>query len=225
MRIGITMRVVETEAYREPRDAISHDCIRWLEGLGHTPLPIPNSLAAPAAFVREFGLEGVVLSSGNDVAPRPGADETAQERDRTETALLEAAAGQRLPVFGICRGMHVINRHFGGEIVADIKTECPGAAGHVASEHGVDLDDAFGRIAGAQRIVTNSFHNQAVRAAGLGAGIKAFARCTSDGLVEGIVHAELPFLAVQWHPERPNPASPFDQAIVQRLFGELSFWR
>lgn len=219
MRIGMTMRVVEAVAYHELRDAISHDCIRWLEALGHMPILIPNPLADPVAYARAVGAEGFVLTSGNDVTPRPNVpDETSPIRDRTEYALIAHAAAESLPVLGICRGMHLVNLYFGGRVIADFKTQYPGAARHVAIDHNVTLDLQFERFARSANIVTNSFHNQAVTADGVGLGLKVFARCANDGIVEGLYHEALPIVAVQWHPERPNPAAGFDRALADMVF-------
>lgn len=215
------MRVVEAPAYIERRDAISHDCVHWLSGMQHTPLLIPNCLSAPAAFLDEYGIDAVVLTSGNDVVPRPGShEELAAERDFTEIEVLRYATERRIPVLGICRGMHIINRFFGGSVVADCRTQHPGAINHVATEHAVELDTSFSGVASVRRIMTNSYHNQAVSPDGVGTGLKVFARCIDDGLVEGLMHAELPILAVQWHPERPNPAATVDQAIIDKLFAK-----
>lgn len=213
------MRVVEAPSYTERRDAISHNCVHWLSGMRHAPVLIPNCLPAPAAFLDECGIDAVVLTSGNDVVPRPGSrEQLATERDFTETEVLRYATARRIPVFGICRGMHMINQFFGGSVLADCRTQHPGAINHVATEHAVELDALFSSAVNSRRILTNSYHNQAVTEDGVGAGLKVFARCIDDGLVEGLIHTELPILAVQWHPERPNPAAAIDKMIIDTLF-------
>lgn len=213
------MRVVETETYREPRDAISHDFVHWLCEMGHTPVLIPNGLRAPGAYSRDFGIEALLLTSGNDVKPRPGVrDETSSERDRTEHALLDFAVDSRTPVLGVCRGMHLINLHFGGAVLSDIRKQRPDSAMHVAVDHCVRLEGEFQAVAGSACIITNSFHNQAVAPEGVGGRLVPFARCEADGLIEGLHHADLPIVGIQWHPERPNPAKLFDRAIAQNIF-------
>ncbi len=51
------------------------------------------------------------------------------------------------------------------------------------------------------------------------------ASSVADGIVEGLYHPQLPVLAVQWHPERPNPATQFDVEILGRFLREGEFWK
>src|SRR5262245_34822767 len=62
------------------------------------------------------GLDGLLLSGGDDVAPvRYGeqAHEAFREaeagRDEFELALVAAARAQKMPIFAICRGIQVLN--------------------------------------------------------------------------------------------------------------------
>ena len=63
-----------------------------------------------------------LLTGGED----PG---TSPPRDDTERALLDWAIGDRLPVFGVCRGLQFVQRYFGGELVACDRER------HVARRH------------------------------------------------------------------------------------------
>ena len=225
MRVGLTMRVVSASNYMEPRDAISHDFIRWLESLGWQVALIPNCLRSSTNYLEETGIEAIVLSSGNDVIPRPGTlDDTSAERDLTENAMIVSAISLKRPVFGICRGLHIINRYFGGCVKADIST-IDGASSHVATTHDVRLSERFAQIGGHAQIKTNSFHNQGFTRDDLGSDLVSFAESVADGVIEGLHHAELPILAVQWHPERKNFSAEFDRVLIQRLFSEGAFWR
>jgi N5-(cytidine 5'-diphosphoramidyl)-L-glutamine hydrolase len=222
MRIALTMRVLQEHNYREPRDAISHDWIRWLEQRGHMPILLPNGLADPRRYLAEIAAEAVVLTGGNDLVPRLGhVDQTAADRTRTETAVLTMAVASRLPVFGTCRGLHVINAHFGGSIDGDISG---GTVRHVASSHLVALNGAFADLGYGPRIETNSFHNQGFSADRLAPDLDIFATAEGDGLIEGLVHPTAPIMAVQWHPERPGSCAAFDDAVFARLLEHGAFW-
>src|ERR1700694_593958 len=58
------------------------------------------------------GLDGLVLSGGDDVAPsrygehaHPAVVEVEPERDELELALVRSARERHLPIFAICRGV------------------------------------------------------------------------------------------------------------------------
>ncbi len=225
MRIGLSMRVVQAGTYDEPRDAISQDWVRWLADLGHIALPIPNACAQAGAYLDEMNVEALILTGGNDVGPRPGvADDTADERTATEHALIDGATQRSIAILGTCRGLHVLNLHFGGGVIDDLNVRRGAGPGHVACNHGVTLDACFGGLAGSREIQTNSFHNQAVSDNELAGCLRAFAH-SADGLIEGLFHRTLPIVAIQWHPERPNPAAGFDATILEKLLSGGAFWR
>src|SRR5262249_33897700 len=82
-------------------------------------------------------VDGLLLSGGDDVDPaRYG--ETAhasvvsadQARDGFEAGLVAAARERQLPLFGICRGIQVLNVACGGTLVQDIPSTVPGALEH-----------------------------------------------------------------------------------------------
>ena len=89
-----------------------------------------------------------------------------------------------------------------------------------AANHPITLTGIGRRLAASASasasVEVNSFHSQAVCPEGLGTGLQMFAQ-GPDGLVEGIVHDELPIIGLQWHPERPHPATAFDDALLDAL--------
>ena len=115
------------------------------------------------------------------------------------------AAGR--PVFGVGRGMQVLNVALGGSLHRDVPdhpgADTAGDAVHTPAVFGChDIKTAPGsRVAAAlgAALTVNSCHHQAVKA--LGAGLKATAHAP-DGVIEAIEHERLPAFAVQWHPER-----------------------
>lgn len=179
------MRVTQADAYVEPRDSISWDWIRCLEARGVETILIPNALSDPVGFLEIYSPDLVIMTGGDDLGRH-------EERDDTEQAILTHAISGALPVFGVCRGMQLINQYFGGK-VTQIK-------GHVATDHHIYPKPPFEEQYGCEKIV-NSFHSLAIKPADLGTELDGFA-VDSDGNIEGFYHQKYPIAAVMWHPER-----------------------
>ncbi|MGH7380749.1 MAG: gamma-glutamyl-gamma-aminobutyrate hydrolase family protein [Candidatus Methylomirabilales bacterium] len=213
MIIALSMRITVNDEYFEMRDAISHDWVKTLDRLGVTPVLIPNSLCDPARYLETLRPQGLLLTGGNDVGPLPGEAEgnTASPRDSTEIALLDAGLRNRVPIFGVCRGLHVINSYFGGRVVRDLGR----IAAHVNVHHPIEIVARPCRSMEAfQDVITNSYHKQGVLLDGLSPDLRTFAIATG-GVIEGLYHPNLPIVAVQWHPERENPAADLDRALLE----------
>jgi len=171
------------------------------------------------------GAAGLVLAGGADVdparygeAPLPGGDvEPLPERDAVEWELLEGARAARRPVWGVCRGLQVINVFLGGSLWQDIPSQLPGLGGHEVPQpldalaHPVQVAlplaerSGLARRLGNEPVKVNSRHHQAAR--GLGRGLEVVATAP-DGLIEAVELVEPAegdsgwwLRAVQWHPE------------------------
>jgi putative glutamine amidotransferase len=178
-------------------------------------------------------LDGLVLQGGNDVAPEcygqtPLHPDWAGDaiRDRYEIELIRAFVDAGKPVFGVCRGLQLINVMFGGTLWQDIATQVPGSRAHreigkyerhfheVAFEPGSRLAELY---AGMPRATTNSIHHQGIDR--LAPGFVVEARCPEDGIVEAIRREGPGYVAaVQWHPEFHEPGSADtldDSALLQ----------
>lgn len=223
MIVAVSMRVVDNSAHSEVRDTLSHDWTRTLSAMGIIPVPVPNLLPDPIAYMRAVGVRGLILTGGDDLGPvdgEQGADSPPSPRDRTERALLQGALDACLPVLGICRGMQLINVIFGGSLARGLAAECSSAEKHVDAWHEVEiLEPRLRALAGMKRVVTNSFHNQGVTLSRLAPSLRAFA-LTDSGVVEGLLHPERPVLGVQWHPERRNPTAEFDRALLEHWLSQ-----
>lgn len=181
--------------------------------LGCAEQPLSNYTAAlerlALAVERRHpdGCDALLLPGGGDIDPhrygRPtrGAREIDPARDACELALFRRFAAAGKPIFGVCRGLQLVNVALGG-------TLHPHIDGHdrvngADRVHPVRTDDALLlRLYGA-RFPVNSAHHQS--AARLGDGLRAVA-WAEDGTVEALRHETLPILAVQWHPERLGAA-------------------
>jgi putative glutamine amidotransferase len=225
------MRVESAPEYYDPRDALSQAWLPFLQSCDITPVLVPNICDAAISLLEKMDMKGVILSGGNNVCPKTyGADSnhtipnTAPERDATETALIEWAVEAGLPIFGVCRGMHMLNAHFGGTILTDLKAQTLGISHHVACEHEVRLTlswmtDMFG----CKMLLTNSYHNQGITQNELASPLECGAIAVKDGIIEAVVHRELPIVGIQWHPERGGGSSSFDKALLRSLFVKGDF--
>jgi putative glutamine amidotransferase len=159
----------------------------------------------------------VVLCGGLDVDPERYGEEPLPharvevnlERDELEWRLLDLARDRRLPVWGVCRGLQVLNVYLGGSLWQDLPTQAPSQIDHSRSEtpdvlaHTVKViapDAPIGERLTRDIPLVNSRHHQAVRRPADGFVPVAL---SPDGLVEAAVldRDDWWVRAVQWHPE------------------------
>ncbi len=119
-------------------------------------------------------------------------------RDSMDILLCQAFLAAGKPIFGIGRGMQVINVVFGGTLYQDmpivLEIEHPKGVAHpITTTEGSLMRHLLGAKA-----TVNSYHHQAVKT--LGKGLIATATAP-DGIIEAIEHETLPVFGVQWHPE------------------------
>ena len=155
------------------------------------------------------GFDGLLLPGGGDITPaffgqkNQGSKNIDVELDILQLQALELFLTWKRPVFGICKGMQVINVCLGGTIIQHIKE-----SGRHAWDNGDKLHptriqpDSFLAALYGTRSLTNSAHHQAVGT--LGRGLTVI-QTADDGIIEGIAHNSLPVAGVQWHPERMFP--------------------
>ena len=187
--------------------------------VGGEPRVVDPSMAIAQALE---GVEGLLLTGGDDVAPSRYGEaphtavvEAEPGRDQFEFALLKGARERGVPIFAICRGIQVLNVACGGTLVQDIPAQIAGALTHslpvppnqpftLAHEVWIEKDSLLSRLmrerlSDADACEVNSRHHQAVKDIGSGLRVSATA---PDGVIEAIEDADARFcLGVQWHPE------------------------
>jgi len=205
LKIGISLRIVTATNYLEKRDALSHDWANFLEKIGIIPIFIPNNFSNIQLFLDELNLDGLILSGGDNIGKYP-------ERDETENFLLKYAIAKKIPVLGICRGMQLINKFYGGSIIETTNKK------HVKINHQINLSKPIKE----DLILVNSYHNNILTNNSLGNNLKSFAVCDFDNTIEGIFHESNKIIGIMWHPERSQ--DDFNKKLIIKIFVENMFW-
>ena len=178
---------------------------------------VPVLLATLPELVEEYAarIDAGLFTGGVDLHPRlygehprPGLGVTDDERDDFEGGLYRALRRQGKPIFGICRGIQLINALEGGTLhqhlpaVPELWIDHTQRAAPPAIGHEIELlpESVLGRLYGPKALV-NSYHHQAIDR--LASTLNAVA-WAPDGLVEAVEGNNT--LAVQWHPELMLPA-------------------
>ena len=181
-------------------------------------------------------LDALVLHGGADVSPLSYGEQPLQEkwsgdrvRDDYEIALIAAFERHGKPVFGVCRGLQLMNVACGGTLFQDIETQVPKSLRHRDAAiydqnfHSVEIVPGS-RLASlypqAHRVTVNSIHHQAIKDLAPGFAVEAVSN--EDGLVEAIRRSDSAksyLAAVQWHPEFHLPgAQTLDDAALLKDF-------
>jgi putative glutamine amidotransferase len=212
--IGVSTSITVGE-YPE-RAYVNSAYLRAVEQAGGIPVLLPPQLSEAARETLWRRLDGLVLTGGGDIEParfgdipHPSTTLVSPDRDALELDLVDRALRDDVPLFGICRGLQVLNVALGGTLHQHI----PDAVGetvqhsqtekrHVAT-HPVKLlteGTRLGEILGSPELAVNSFHHQALRTLGRGLREVAWA---PDQVIEAVEHEERRrfVVAVQWHPE------------------------
>ena len=207
-RIGITQRVQNIESYDEKRDCLDQRWTLLAQELDTLLLPLPNlAMEQLPELLVGLKLDALILSGGNSLesSDYKGAD-IAPERDAFEAALIELALSERIPILGVCRGMQMINIHFGGKLIP--------IQNHVKTEHEL-YPLSVGVGLGLKKSV-NSYHTFTIQREELAQCLKPIA-LDSEGNVEAFAHTAKPIFGIMWHPEREKPFDPSDMNLIRKL--------
>lgn len=163
-------------------------------------------------------LDGVFLAGGVDVDPssydaqrEDACGRTDLDRDAVELLLAQWSRADGKPLFGVCRGLQIINVAAGGSLYQDCEQFYVGSMKHdyypnagFARDylaHAVTLGDGtrLREIMGADEVMVNSMHHQGLDRVAEGLTVSATA---PDGLIEAVECTGDAFcVGVQWHPE------------------------
>lgn len=212
--IGITLDNEPPGGYSDyPWYALRENYCDAISAAGGAPLCLPQEAALASRYLA--AIDGLVVTGGAfDVDPGMfGATQvhakvtTKDRRTRFEWAMLEGALAKDMPVLGICGGEQLLNVVLGGTLIQHIPDEVPHALEHEQTQpkhlptHRIRIvpGTMLHRLAGAEEMMVNTTHHQAVGRLGRGIVVSATAE---DGVIEAVELPEKRFcLGVQWHPE------------------------
>ena len=224
---------------------VEQSIVHWVLSTGALAVMVPSPTGVTRrgdASHEDYArwLDGLVLHGGADVSPRSYGEEPIDPRwagdrvrDEYEMALVAAFERHGKPVFGVCRGLQLLNVSQGGTLYQDIETQVPRALRHRDAAvydhnfHGVEIVPGS-RLAAlypqAARVRVNSIHHQAIKDIADGFAVEAVSH--EDGLIEAIrrTDTDKPYMAaVQWHPEFHLPGTDhFDDAALLHDFLEAA---
>lgn len=138
--------------------------------------------------------DGVILTGGGDLYEISNKKEDLI-RDDFEKNIIDFCIAKDIPIFGVCRGMQIINKYFGGSLK---KIENHAGCRHFL-ESGIDV---------------NSYHNYSIDKLGNGLEISD----TSNNIIECVRHSKHRIFAQMSHPERENPFSSGDLKFIKGFF-------
>ena len=192
---------------------------------GGVPVIIPPVADTDTIVNTLERIDGLILSGGGDFNPLWTGEEPStklgginKERDLPELLITRLAYNRQIPMLGICRGIQTLAIALGGEVAQDISDAATVKhsqnADRSEATHSVTIepDSILAQLYNHERIAVNSFHHQAVKAAG--EKFRVVAKAT-DGIIEAIESSEFKsILGVQWHPECLETGLPLFQWLV-----------
>ena len=207
------------------------DYVEGVAGAGGVPVVLPpvGDERAAAAIIRS--LDGLLLSGGSDLnpgyygeEPAPELNSTLPERDAFEMALVGLALRRGIPVFGICRGMQILNVALGGTLYQDLPSQWEGdvlkhrqVTPKWQPTHEVEVREGayIAEVMGREVVKVNSYHHQGIK--DMAEGLVVAGR-SSDGVVEAVEARDLSeswLLGVQWHAEAMRGAGPQQERLFE----------
>ncbi len=217
-RVAILGRFTESASAIRYRGVLSaRELVELVWAAGGEPIQFLPVLDRDWADALQW-IDAVLLPGGGDIDPIRYGGEVHSEvydvdelQDQADLDLAEAALSARLPVLGVCRGMHVLNVLKGGSLVEHMSEPHR----HVVQTVVIPESAGLG-IAG--DIAISCYHHQGIREPGEGVEVTARA---SDGSVEAISLVGAGWCkGVQWHPEDTWRKDPNQLALIRKFLAQ-----
>ena len=195
---------------------IKRGYIEGINKVGGLAVLLPGTLDDRVVSEYIERCDGFLLSGGADIDAKffgernlPFNGELSPYRDHMEIIITRKAVENNKPLFGICRGIQIMNVAMGGNIYQDIssqikdrqllKHEQDAPKWYPTHKIHIDRNSKLMQCLKSEEIEVNSFHHQAVKDVAHGFKVTA---SSEDGVIEAIEYTGHKFaLGVQWHPE------------------------
>ena len=228
IHIGLSYAPESNPKYQKYSDALA----KAGEIAGHEV--ITSDLSAHPELISN--IDGIVFTGGSDIEPglygKPELREQCKIdpiRDKNEFEFAKKADELGLPIFGICRGLQLLNVHYGGTLITDLETNNKPSHKKIEGKdrrHDVHLEP--GKLIKKISLVSDgnvtSAHHQAIDE--LAPGMAVSAKSSDDNVIEAIEWNDQSgkpyFLAVQWHPERMAYDEPLAGALFESFIWEVA---
>ena len=162
--------------------------------------------------------DGFVVLGGDDVDPKYYNEENYAsspvegEIDELDLRVIDYAVKHNKPLFGICRGLQIINVYFNGSLKQNILN-------HKDEYHKILLVEEYFDFPNDE--IVNTFHHQSIKK--IGDGLKAI-YYSPDGEIEFIIHEKYPIIAAQFHPEK-EAESDLSKLLLNQFKNLLSIYK
>lgn len=181
-------------------------------------IPVHIALIPDKNYIERIAgqLDGILLpGSDTDVnplrfgeEPHPKLKKIIFEKEETDFMLLAEAEKRKIPMFGICFGMQILNVWRGGSLIQDIESTVADCLRHeqgiplAPGSHTIEIESKsiLSSLNKNKTAIVNSHHHQAIDK--IGKNLKVSAR-TKDGIIECLesTNSDNFIMGVQWHPE------------------------
>lgn len=220
------------------RAYVNNDYVESIVRAGAIPMILPVSLEIKnfKSYAKAMidKVDALVLTGGQDVNPYLYNEEPAlelgeifEERDLFDIELYKAAIEAKKPVFGVCRGLQLINVIEGGSLYQDLSYADFVKIKHSQNDHPtrtihyIDFEENtfFSKVYD-KKYKVNSFHHQIIK--DLAKDFKICAK-SADGVIEAFecINDEKFVIGVQYHPEMNSCVDIKSQKLFNEFIKEV----
>jgi putative glutamine amidotransferase len=206
-RILISQRVDYFSDRDEHRDSLDCNWVPLMLAANLYPVLVANNSLFLKKLLEHDQFDGLLLTGGNTLTAYGG---DSVIRDEVELYLLEWAIKRQVPVFGVCRGMQLIQHYYQSPLI-----KVPDHVG-VRQQLTISVDDPLSRIYRDLEFVT-TFHQFGTFQSR--SPLHTIAKSVDD-VVMAIRHEFLPVHGVMWHPEREVNRKSQHAECLKIIFGD-----